>query len=684
MTSFRSGLPLLALFSAATFAQTANITVNASSAGRVVDERLFGVNSTAWDSVLGTAQTESLLQTAGIRAIRLPGGSLSDEYHWRTNTNLDHATIAAPWTWAAGFNKSALLTSDLGANAIVTVNYGTGTPQEAAAWVAYANFSTTAGTDVPIGMDIPAPGTAALPTPGPFDWQTARAWANLRAAAPLTTDDGMNFLRLGRTAPFAFKYWEVGNENYGSWESDLQSPQWNPVTYATRAATYIQKMRSVDASIKVGVVVVTGNQYSNWTSMMLGQLNTLGVRPDFVIYHRYDGAPNQEDDAKLLQAATTWQSDADNLRAQVNTAFGSPNAANIEIVVTENNSVYSNPGKQSTSLVNGLYLADSIAHVMKTEIKGVMWWDLRNGPPATTNNAATLYGWRTYGDYGIISTQAAGGSSSSYETYPTYYAFELLKYFARGGDTVIAASSDNALLTAFAVHRADNSYGLMVLNKDPANAITGSFTLTGMNATSAYVYTYGKANDDAAKPGATGCADITGSSATIAGTTFSRAFPSYSMTVVSLNSTNYPPPPAVSPVFVAQPAAASLTAGASASFTAGAAGCPVATYKWQRAPSGSATFTDVADGGSYAGSGTATLTVSATTTAMSGDQFRAVASNGSVSTNSSAVTMTVAAAPSSGSSSGGGGGGGGSLDVVTLLGLSGLLVMMRRFRRLTT
>ena len=75
------------------FAQTASVTVDATAPGRIVDERLFGANSTAWDSALGTPQTLSLLQAAGLRAIRLPGGSLSDEFHWRTGTNL-----ANTWT----------------------------------------------------------------------------------------------------------------------------------------------------------------------------------------------------------------------------------------------------------------------------------------------------------------------------------------------------------------------------------------------------------------------------------------------------------------------------------------------------------------------------------------------------------------------------------------------------------
>src|SRR6476659_2479192 len=126
MSAIRPQLALLCLTisPALVLAQNATVTVNASNTVSTVDDRHFGANSTIWDGALGTPQTQSLLQAAGIRAIRLPGGSLSDEYHWRTNTNLDHATIAQPWTWASGFDKSSSLVTGLNAHAMITVNYG--------------------------------------------------------------------------------------------------------------------------------------------------------------------------------------------------------------------------------------------------------------------------------------------------------------------------------------------------------------------------------------------------------------------------------------------------------------------------------------------------------------------------------------------------------------------------------
>ena len=49
------------------------------------------------------------------------------------------------------------------------------------------------------------------------------------------------------------------------------------------------------------------------------------------------------------------------------------------MMATEFNSVYTNPGKQSTSLVNGLFVADSIGSLLEQRLSGGIVWDLRNG-----------------------------------------------------------------------------------------------------------------------------------------------------------------------------------------------------------------------------------------------------------------------------------------------------------------
>lgn len=563
MNSFRRSFgltTLLCLLLPAALAQSVSVSINAATTVRTVDERIFGVNAVAWDPQSGSDQTISLLKAADLRAIRVPGGSLSDEYHWRTNT-----TLANTWTWNAGFHTFTKLITGLNAQAFVTVNYGTGTPEEAAAWVAYANASptTTANTiNYTIGKDAKG-----------YDWLTVANWANLRSASfPVTPDDGMNFLRLGRSAAIGIKYWEVGNENYGTWETDQQTTQHDGYTYANRAKDYITKMKAVDPTIKIGVVVVpsdtdyangntahpatnsrTGVTSNGWTPVMLTRLKELGVTPDFVIYHRYEQAPaadqpnNPESDAALLQKAKTWPQDATKLRQQLTDYLGTAGAG-VEILVTENNSVYAKPGKQTTSLVNGLYLADSIGNLLQTEINSLLWWDLRNGQETNNNNSSSLYGWRNYGDYGILSSPPnptfAGASTTYYEPYPTYYVMKLLAKFARGRDIVVPATSNNSLLSVFAVKSVEGPLNFLVINKDPTITLSASIALAGYTPpVAANVYSYGKPQDDAAKPGGSGSTDIATTTMSVSGTTFTASFAPYSVTVISLDVNATPPAP---------------------------------------------------------------------------------------------------------------------------------------------
>ncbi len=648
-----------------TQAQTVAVSVDSSQVIRTVDERVFGVNAVIWDPEAATDQTIDLVNQAGIRIIRIPGGSNSNLYHWKVNRSqlkdVQGGEQYEAWAWATGFDKFAKLILDTNAQAFVSVNYGTGTPEEAAAWVAYSNAATgTEGGagDVTIGDDVNG-----------SHWYTARYWANLRAATPITPDDGQNFLRLGRTDPIAIRHWEIGNENYGSWERDDQVPAHDAAQYATRSKAYMDKMRAVDATIKVGVVAVTGNQYNNWTRTLLQTLKSLSAAPDFLIYHRYDQAPGQESDATLLQSAKTWSNDAADLRSQLTNYYGA-GSEDIELVVTENNSVYTDPGKQSTSIVNGLFLADSVGNLLQTEFNALTWWDLRNGSPADStgkiigNNSASLFGWRNYGDYGMLSSPHDGGATDYYTAYPTYYMMKLLKYFARGGDQMIQATSDNTLLGAFAAKRADNSLRVLLINKDPKNTLKANVALAGFTATSAAnEYSYGLTNDTAATPEGFGCPDVAGKTTALTGANLSEDVPPYTAVVIEFGG-DLKETSSLAPSVSKQPASASIAAGANATFSGAAKGCDVPTYQWQRLKSGSSAWEAISDGGAYSGTTTQTLSVSAATSTMSGDQFRVVASNAAGTAQSNPATLTVTAAapaptptPTTPSSSGGGGGG---------------------------
>lgn len=553
-------------------AQTANVTIDAATTVRVVDNRIFGLNTATWDGAYTDPQTLTALQAVDAKFLRFPGGSTSDDFNWQT-TNL---VLEGTGAGTTNFDQFATYAKAIGAQVVITANYGTGTPTMAAAWVQYSNV----------------------------------------------------------TKKYGFKYWEVGNECYGTWEDDNQASAHDPVTYAMRAIQYIQAMKAVDPTIKVGVVAdASEDSYSNgythsvtnpvtnvshlgFTPVMLATMKAAGVLPDYLIYHDYPQNPPNESDATLLSVSgglSGWASAATELRTILTDYLGAA-GDNIELLVTENNSVSYNPGKQTTSLVNGLYLADSLGALMQTEFNAFIWWDLHNGQLTGNNNGAGLYGWRQYGDYGIESPQ--------HDHYPTYYVMKLLTNFARGGDKVVKATSDNNLLTAYSVLRANGSLSILVINKSPTQATNATFTLTGYTpVASATVYTYGMDQDNAAKNG-TGSADVATSTITDAAAIFSQSFAPYSVTLVSLTV------PTAAPTATSQPTSQTLASGSTVVFSFGATGSPTPTFQWYR------------DGVAISSGINATLVVSGATGAAAGSYTcKATNSSGSVTSNAAVLAV---------------------------------------------
>ena len=470
---------------------TVHLNVNAANVIRTADARWFGLNAAVWDSQFDTPLTSNLMSEIGCTTFRFPGGSTSDIYNWQTDTN-----IGNKYPQATSFANFIPIATNLGVEVFITVNYGTGSSNEAAAWVASANITNHCN----------------------------------------------------------FKYWEVGNECYGTWEADSNSPPHDPYTYATRAAGYMQLMKAKDPTIKIGAVVepgedsnindydhsatnpITGQVHYGWTPVMLATFKSLGIYPDFLIYHDYpeyttSGANSSDSDPMLLQIAdnynpaawTDWASAAQNLRLQLTDYLGNE-GSNIELCVTENNSDAGAQGRQSTSIVNALYVADSLGQLMQTEFNSMIWWDLRNGADNTGDFDPTLYGWRPFGDLGVT-----WGTTN----YPVFYAKKLLQSFVRAGDSVVGSSSDYLLLSDYAVRRTNGTLTLLVINKDLTANFNAQIVLTNfLPAPDATIQSYGIAQDNAARANAVASlADIATNNFTGASTNFTYTFPAGTMTL---------------------------------------------------------------------------------------------------------------------------------------------------------
>ncbi|MGA2052004.1 MAG: immunoglobulin domain-containing protein, partial [Opitutales bacterium] len=94
------------------------------------------------------------------------------------------------------------------------------------------------------------------------------------------------------------------------------------------------------------------------------------------------------------------------------------------------------------------------------------------------------------------------------------------------------------------------------------------------------------------------------------------------------------------PNVVTPPGNQTVIAGASANFTVSSSGAPAPTLQWQVSTDGGKTWSNVS-GGNFSGATSATLTISNTTLAMSGDEFRAVATNAGGSVSSQPAVLVV-------------------------------------------
>ncbi|MFX0083455.1 MAG: alpha-L-arabinofuranosidase C-terminal domain-containing protein [Candidatus Hodarchaeota archaeon] len=188
-----------------------------------------------------------------VTVLRWPGGCYSDVYHWKDAIgDRDSRKVVENIHWNRlekkvpgmapiiqnqfGTDEFLTFCEEINAEPYININYGTGTPEEAAEWVEYCN--------------------------GTIDTQ----FGNLRA-------------KNGREDPYNVKIWGIANEIFGFWESGYEK---NPIDYATKYLKFAEKMREKDPKIKL---VACGSWRSDWNQPLLHKVGETFV--DYLSIHRY-------------------------------------------------------------------------------------------------------------------------------------------------------------------------------------------------------------------------------------------------------------------------------------------------------------------------------------------------------------------------------------------------------------
>lgn len=187
--------------------------------------------------------------------IRYPGGNFASGYHWEDGIGpVEQRSARHDAAWQAeesnhvGTDEFLRFCEDIGAEPVLVVNDGSGSPDEAARWVAYCNNSVESE-------------------------QGARRAAN------------------GHPEPYNVKYWGIGNEVWGPWQIGTTSSE----SYCRRAERFIDAMKTVDPGIKC--VLVGRSPLSEdpedegyaWNETVLRELS---AKTDYLSWHIYQ--PDRE------------------------------------------------------------------------------------------------------------------------------------------------------------------------------------------------------------------------------------------------------------------------------------------------------------------------------------------------------------------------------------------------------
>jgi alpha-L-arabinofuranosidase len=186
-----------------------------------------------------------LLRELRMGVLRWPGGNFVSNYHWQDGIGAKQARPRRPeLAWGGeesnrfGTDEYLAYCAELGTEPYICLNMGTGTLEEALAWVEYCNS----------GKDT--------------------YWARRRREN-------------GRDEPWRVTYWGLGNEMYGDWQVGALASE----EYVREATRWARAIRMLDPDAKL--VSCGMNGWNEWDRVVIDGMAAL---VDYHSLHIYTGS----------------------------------------------------------------------------------------------------------------------------------------------------------------------------------------------------------------------------------------------------------------------------------------------------------------------------------------------------------------------------------------------------------
>lgn len=378
---------------------TVSVKINFTDTITKIPRYVFGDNANLWTGTM--ADNKGLMKhiaDRNIGVLRGPGGSISDVFFWNRNASERPADVpstlygqsSTDWlwygdrpdsweNWTMAVDSLYRILKQVNATGMITVNYG------------YARYGT--------GLN-PVANAAHMAA----DW--------------VRYDKGRS------------KFWEIGNEVFGSWEAGYQinkafnkdgQPEYiNGTLYGQHCRVFIDSMRvaakETGSDIKIGVVMLDSYSESapTWNKDVATQVGDIA---DFYIVHSYFTPYNQNSDyATILNSASGTGLYNTYVWDEVAKA-GKPK---LPVALTEYN-IFAIGSNQPVSHVNGMHAVLVTGEAIKTGYGAALRWDLANS-------------WDNGNDMGMFSYGDEPGVAI-YRPRPVFYHLYYLKKYT--GDVLL-------------------------------------------------------------------------------------------------------------------------------------------------------------------------------------------------------------------------------------------------------
>ena len=254
------------------------------------------------------------------------------------------------------------------------------------------------------------------------------------------------------------KFWEIGNENWGKWQAGYQVKDRgtiDPKKYGEHCKVFIQKMKAVDPTIKIGVVGYQKPKsrdpvQQRWNELVLPEIIN---DADFYILHdyyaKYGAVLTPEE---MLNAVDTTYS---HIRV-VNEAiekYTDKKANHLPIALTEFNTrsyakLSKNEGVSNVSHCAGIFFSHALGEIIRQGYGMAMTWDIENG-------------FKDGQDHGMFASNKEG-DVKWLNPHPSFYHYFF--YNKCFGDTYYESYTTNKSIRIHASTFSSGEIGLVAVN----------------------------------------------------------------------------------------------------------------------------------------------------------------------------------------------------------------------------